>query len=132
MGFIEIPADVVLHAAFALKAEIICQREERIEKLVDQVMARKKPSWMALFWESHKPNIQTADNRSDALEIAKKTSRHMFDTPYHNAANYRETTYDKCAVLIESANVVNKNKNCSFPMMMIDLNTADLLAKYFP
>lgn len=131
MGYIELPADVVLHAAIALKSRIICLREERIEKLIDQVMSRKKPSRLALFFEAHRPNIQTADNRTDALEIAKKTSRHMFDTPYHDASHYAETTYDKCDTLITSANTVLKQVDPQ-GTMLIDLYTADMLAKYFP
>lgn len=131
MGFIELPADVVLHAAIALKSRIICLREERVNKLIDQIMSRKKPSRISLFFESNKAQIQSADNREDALAIAKKMSQHMFDTPYHDASHYGETTYDKCDTLITSANTVLKQVDPQ-GTMLIDLYTADMLAKYFP
>lgn len=131
LGFIEIPADVVLHAAVGLKAEIICQREAKIDAMVKKIMARKKPSWLTLFLSSNKAEVETANNREDAIKIAKRMTRHLFDCPYWDATHHRIETYNTCSVLTNSANTVIKQVS-EQGVMLIDLNTADLLAKYFP
>lgn len=130
-GFIELEADVVFHAACGLKAHIICERERRVQEMVDEIMARPKPSKLKLFFTDRfeSANIESANTREEAIEVAKRMMVNIWSYPYYEAVEYRKGAYERCETLASAAMACDKVGEAR---MMIDLHTADMLAAYFP